>query len=637
MRAQAPMPNTAIFLCGLSKAQRSSYGAGRQFHLHGAEVNVRLELDDIRRQLVEAEPPLLTDLVEIAAYVFAADCSVRRGGPALKGMGERWKRRFHLVVAVRAPGLWTQPQILHALSGALEFLSGDAWTFEFVENASPTDLSAYLNYSNADPATPSDSAVVLFSGGLDSFAGAVQELNSGDRHVILVSRRLGGMTDRRQRELAEELKARYPRRVTHVPVRAGLTEETKAAEYTQRTRSFLLSALAILTAAIERSNRICFYENGIMSINLPISTQVIGSRASRSTHPRSLMLLRNLTTALGYGNIDVTNPFIWKTKAEVVRELLERPEANATRRSLSCSRTQEMTIAKPHCGACAQCLQRRMATIGIDPEYDPADAYAIDFLTGSRNDGVESTMAFDMVHSALDFVRLSDVGFVAKFATELGWIATSFPERAQADVIRLVLALCRRHGHGVREIFVRATAEQATGLVDRSLSQNCLLRLFHDAASSMESAQGPIAAEGQSERNEVLTKDWARVPEIVIAVDEGKKWILIEGIAPITGSTLFRLVQLLADRYLRDQAALRAAENYQLISTQELAKHLTLALGQTPGRQINRVRRHFSQGLAQLYNDRVDNDAVIENVHGKGYRLNPRTVRVVAAQELGQV
>ena len=85
---------------------------------------------------------------------------------------------------------------------------------------------------------------------------------------------------------------------------------------------------------------------------------------------------------------------------------------------------------------------------------------------------------------------------------------------------------------------------------------------------------------------------------------------------------------------MQDQAALRAVQNYQVISPRELANLLTLGLGQTPGRQIRRVRRHFSQGVAQLYNEKIDNDAVIENVHGKGYRLNPRRVRVVARGEM---
>ena len=495
-------------------------------------------------------------------------------------------------------------------------------------------MGAYLGYGDADGRGSDASTIVLFSGGLDSFAGAVQELNSSDRHVILLSRRLGGMTDLRQHELAEALKARYPQRITHVPVRAGLTEATKAAEHTQRTRSFLLAALAIVSAAIERSNRICFYENGIMSINLPISTQVIGSRASRSTHPRSLMLLRNLATALGYGNIDVTNPFIWKTKAEVVGELRNQPEAIAIPRTLSCSHTQEMTTAKPYCGKCAQCLQRRIATIGIRPECDSAEAYEIDFLTGPRQDGIDRAMAFDLPNSALDFAHLSDAGFVAKFATELGWVATGYPEQTQADVARLVLALGRRHGQTVREILVAATQEHAAALVDRTLPESCLLRLFHDAA--LKSTERPIAAEALSKSDEVITKDWTQVPEIVIAIDDSKKWILIEGIAPITGPTLFRLVKLLTEPFLQDQAALKAVQNYRVISPLELSQLLSLGPGQTPGMQIRRVRKHFSEGVAKLYNEKIDNDAVIENVHGKGYRLNPRSVRIVAAGEIAR-
>ena len=82
-----------------------------------------------------------------------------------------------------------------------------------------------------------------------------------------------GMTDSRQSELADELERRHPRRITHVRVRAGLTDETRAVEHTQRTRSFLLTAMAVVAAEIERTGRIRLYENGIMSVNLPISTQ----------------------------------------------------------------------------------------------------------------------------------------------------------------------------------------------------------------------------------------------------------------------------------------------------------------------------------------------------------------------------
>src|SRR4029453_1554644 len=118
------------------------------------------------------------------------------------------------------------------------------------------------------------------------------------------------------------------------PVRAGRTDETKAVEHTQRTRSFLLAAMALVVAKVKRTDRIRFYENGIMSVNLPISTQVVGARSSRSTHPRSLVLLQDLSRLVRRDNTIIENPFIWKTKIEVVNELRAKPEGDAIRHTI---------------------------------------------------------------------------------------------------------------------------------------------------------------------------------------------------------------------------------------------------------------------------------------------------------------
>src|SRR5687768_15838825 len=129
-----------LFLCGLSPAQRAQHDGGRELHLHGPRPNLRLELDDVRRGLLDEEPKKLADFVEIATYVFAADNLVRRGGVTLKNMGERWRRSFRLVIAVRQPGTWEEPQLLHALCEALGFLSDDSWSFEFEELENPPPI-----------------------------------------------------------------------------------------------------------------------------------------------------------------------------------------------------------------------------------------------------------------------------------------------------------------------------------------------------------------------------------------------------------------------------------------------------------------------------------------------------------------
>ena len=63
---------------------------------------------------------------------------------------------------------------------------------------------------------------------------------------------------------------RYPRRVLWLPVTATLVGQ-KAAERTQRSRSFFVATLAFLAARAVGARRVRFFENGVVSLNLPIS------------------------------------------------------------------------------------------------------------------------------------------------------------------------------------------------------------------------------------------------------------------------------------------------------------------------------------------------------------------------------
>jgi hypothetical protein len=626
-----------LFLCGLSKTQRAQYRRGRELQLVGPLANVRLKVNDIRRHLIDNEADLLTDLMEIAIYVFAADCAVRRGGPFLKDMGRYWRRNFHLVIAVRQPGRWSEPERLFALREALEFMSEDTWDFEFLDLESPAPIQEYMNYGDTNADRSGGSTIILFSGGLDSFAGAVHELSTSNRHVVLISRRLRGMTDARQRELASILRQRHPRRVTHVPVSAGLTDDAKACEHTQRTRSFLLTALAIVAAAIEESDRVCLYENGIMSINLPISTQVVGARASRSTHPRSLMLLNQLARHVGEHQIAINNPFIWLTKVEVVRGLCTRPEAGFIRGTFSCSNTRHMSSMTPHCGKCAQCLHRRISTLAAGAaDADPGEGYAVDMLIGPRDKDEDLVMAIDIVRSAFEYRRLSDADFAVRFANELAWLTTSFHGIAPPEVAQRTIAMFKRHGDALRDIFVRATGEYAAALVEGTLPDNCLLRAVLPVAD-MTLEETPIVGfrppDVQSSGDAEESDGTARA-ELLIAVDHDRNWVMIEGQGPIAGGKMFHLTVALIELHCQDREEGRRPENYRSLTASELADRLALSNEEGVRQTVSRIRKELKKGCAALGQPTPTSNQLIENVHRQGYRINPARVRVVAPGEI---
>ena len=77
-----------LLLCGLSDAQRKAFKGGRELHLKGPKKNVHQHIESMRKRLVGIEPKRLTDLLDIASYVFAADRTTSRGSAIFANMRE---------------------------------------------------------------------------------------------------------------------------------------------------------------------------------------------------------------------------------------------------------------------------------------------------------------------------------------------------------------------------------------------------------------------------------------------------------------------------------------------------------------------------------------------------------------------
>ena len=79
--------------CGNARTLQASAAVQRlRLHLDSPARNVNLHLHDISRRMAADIPTILTDLIEIAAYVFAADEMAPRGGPTMAAMGRDWRR-----------------------------------------------------------------------------------------------------------------------------------------------------------------------------------------------------------------------------------------------------------------------------------------------------------------------------------------------------------------------------------------------------------------------------------------------------------------------------------------------------------------------------------------------------------------
>jgi hypothetical protein len=259
-----------IVICG--DAPRIADEAGHVLALDvdgdaGSASKVTMKVGELTKTMVANIPGRLADLLEIACYVHCADQFVRRDSPQMPALGRDWRRTFKFCIAVRDPAFWRQPEICRRLADALGFLSGDYYEFEFSKTQRISAPQDYLDFGGGETAAgfmPEE--VILFSGGLDSFAGAVDTLLRRNSPVVLVSHQSSSLVTSIQAGLIREMQLRAGQNhVLHigVTINKGLEE---AAEFTQRARSFLFATLGFVVAHMFDRQRVTFFENGIVSI-----------------------------------------------------------------------------------------------------------------------------------------------------------------------------------------------------------------------------------------------------------------------------------------------------------------------------------------------------------------------------------
>jgi hypothetical protein len=266
---------------------------------------IRLDTESITKKMLAELPPVLHDLLEVATYVYVADQMISRGGPRHFDYGDEWNRRLNFRIPVREYDTWSAANVKELLEETVSFVSGSTCTFEFVAQEADK-FPQFLRLTEDKEPTYRYDEVILFSGGLDSFTGAVEESVEQNKLPILVGHQSNSKLLSLQRTLYEHLVGLRPPgpQPLHVPVLINkdkrLTHETS-----QRTRSFLYGSLGTVVAQMFGLNRVRFYENGIVSCNLPFDGQTLQAKATRSTHPKFLHLLSELITKLPRSQLEV--------------------------------------------------------------------------------------------------------------------------------------------------------------------------------------------------------------------------------------------------------------------------------------------------------------------------------------------
>lgn len=328
-----------------------------RFEIDGKIVGVKLRISRLYQRLVVHLPDRALDLMEIAALVYGVDAAVSRGGSADQNIGRKWHRRFIVKMITRDNTFWSGSDVSAALEETLMFLSGDRFEFDFFPKAEP-EAEQFKYFDFGEDSSWKASRVLMFSGGIDSFAGALEEIVDQRQQVALVSHFSASKIAPVQRALQKALAEKFGQAsCKHVPLQVQMTNRGLK-EGTHRSRSFLFAVFGLITGQAFNLDRVS-HENGVVSLNLPPVGNVLGTRATRTTHPQTLVRFTCLFDKVFDKGIRVDNPFFWKTKKEVVETVARLNMADQIAHSRSCVDLHNQTKQYLHCGCCSQCIDRR--------------------------------------------------------------------------------------------------------------------------------------------------------------------------------------------------------------------------------------------------------------------------------------
>lgn len=281
-----------------------------------------------------------------------------------------WGRSLELRVPVSKPHRWSE--VHEQLEELLNWLTDDSWRLAFESSADAPAVQQQL--FDERPVREAQS-VALFSGGLDSAAGADAWLKSGSA-TYLFSVSGDNVHAKYARQGAEFIQAKHPGRTSLIAATHQL-RQGKAADDTQRTRGFFFLALAAAAAHALDIRRVLTFEAGVGALNLPMNRAQTGADNTRAMHPRTLLLCQSVFSKLFESEFRVDAPFLLKTKGEVCQATGADIREIALA-SYSCD-TPQGRRPKPfqHCGVCTSCLFRRSALFRALRQKDPTD-YARD-------------------------------------------------------------------------------------------------------------------------------------------------------------------------------------------------------------------------------------------------------------------
>jgi hypothetical protein len=329
------------------------------------------------------------DFFLVSSLVYSVDNLLERESFSVDG----WAREITVEFPVQNTAIWNKTK--EEFEKLLCFLTGDYWTISFT--TAPKGLLFKelkgrwkANIPHYEP--DSYQFASLFSGGLDSLVGVINELEKlqdGQKGLLLShydGTSPGANSD--QERLDYYLNIKYKDKYAWVQEAVSLSPNDEAGneiskEPSFRSRSLLFIGIALF--CIEQTpkvTKLIIPENGTISLNYPLTPSRSSTLSTRTTHPYYLECLNIFLENLGI-KTKVFNPYDDQTKGELVKSCANPAVLTGIySQSVSCGKrgrkmNWDTRSGTAHCGVCMPCIYRRAALhqIGLDNQLYGTDIF----------------------------------------------------------------------------------------------------------------------------------------------------------------------------------------------------------------------------------------------------------------------
>jgi hypothetical protein len=151
-------------------------------------------------------------------------------------------------------------------------------------------------------------------------------------------------------------------------------------------------------------------ENGLISVNLPLTTSRSGSNSTRTMHPYFISSFQKAISILGH-NIEIDNPYIYMTKGEMLLNCKNKVLLNdLLKQTMSCSHPSMRQYWHrkdvKHCGYCMPCIIRRASINKYNSSKDNGHDYGIDIFNEDELRLDQNGVIPRNVKAIIDFLAL---------------------------------------------------------------------------------------------------------------------------------------------------------------------------------------------------------------------------------------